>query len=123
MFQAGQIVLAVRIVAENRLALVAAGDYMIEGARKVDPGFTRHHYNISDAPNKSILTPDPLLALLAIAPLCALHLRLDGSDAVYDLELALPGYVYHRLSLDREKRVMVELRRQELHVIPRDPAA
>jgi molybdate transport system ATP-binding protein len=48
-----------------------------------------------------------------------LHLRLDGSDAVYDLELALPGYVYHRLSLDRDKRIMVELRRQVLHVIPR----
>ncbi|MBI3304630.1 MAG: ABC transporter ATP-binding protein [Deltaproteobacteria bacterium] len=49
-----------------------------------------------------------------------LHLRLDGSSAAYDLELALPGYVYHRLSLDREKRIMVELRRQVLHVIPRE---
>ena len=49
-----------------------------------------------------------------------LHLRLDDSDAAYDLEIALPGYVYHRLSLDTEKRLMVELRRQALHVIPRD---
>jgi hypothetical protein len=49
-----------------------------------------------------------------------LHLRLDGSDATYDLEVVLPGYVYHRLSLDSQKRIMVELRRQVLHVIPRD---
>jgi ABC-type Fe3+/spermidine/putrescine transport system ATPase subunit len=48
-----------------------------------------------------------------------LQLRLDGSTAAYDLELVLPAYVYHRLSLDREKRLMVELRRQELHVIAR----
>jgi hypothetical protein len=46
-----------------------------------------------------------------------LHLRLEGSQAPYDLEIALPGYVYHRLSLDSEKRIMVELRRQVLHVI------
>jgi molybdate transport system ATP-binding protein len=49
-----------------------------------------------------------------------LHLRLDGSTAAHDLELVLPAYVYHRLSLDTEKRVMVELRRQALHVIPRN---
>jgi molybdate transport system ATP-binding protein len=49
-----------------------------------------------------------------------LYLRLDGSTAAHDLELNLPAYVYHRLSLDTEKRVMIELRRQVLHVIPRD---
>jgi len=49
-----------------------------------------------------------------------LHLKLDSSSAPYDLQIALPGYVYHRLSLDSEKRIMVELRRQVLHVIPRD---
>jgi hypothetical protein len=49
-----------------------------------------------------------------------LHLRLDQSTAAYDLEIALPGYVYHRLSLDSEKQIMIELRRQALHVIPRD---
>ncbi len=48
-----------------------------------------------------------------------LHLRLDHSNATHDLEIALPAYVYHRLSLDTEKRIMVELRRQALHVIPR----
>jgi len=52
-----------------------------------------------------------------------LHLRLDESNTAYDLEVALPGYVYHRLSLESEKRIMVELRRQALHVIPRDAGA
>lgn len=51
-----------------------------------------------------------------------LHMRLDHSDAAHDLEIALPAYVYHRLSLDTEKRLMVELRRQALHVIARDAA-
>lgn len=46
-----------------------------------------------------------------------LHWRLADSDAPYDLEIVLPGYVYHRLSLDTEKEVMVELRRQVLHTI------
>jgi molybdate transport system ATP-binding protein len=52
-----------------------------------------------------------------------LHMRLDHSDAAHDLEIVLPAYVYHRLSLDAEKRLMVELRRQALHVIPRDAGA
>ena len=50
-----------------------------------------------------------------------LHVRLDDSEAPYDLEITLPGYVYHRLLLDTEKRVMVELRRQVLHVVPVEP--
>lgn len=49
-----------------------------------------------------------------------LHWRLDDSNTPYDLEIVLPGYVYHRLSLDTEKRVMVELRRQVLHTIAVD---
>ena len=49
-----------------------------------------------------------------------LQMRLDQSDAAHDLEIALPAYVYHRLSLDTEKRLMVELRRHALHVISRD---
>lgn len=49
-----------------------------------------------------------------------LHLRLDHSEADYDLELALPAYVYHRLALDVEQQVVIELRRQYLHVMPRD---
>jgi molybdate transport system ATP-binding protein len=52
-----------------------------------------------------------------------LHMRLNRSDAEYDLEIVLPAYVYHRLSLDAEKRLMVELRRQALHVIARDVGA
>ena len=47
-----------------------------------------------------------------------LHWQVEGSDAPYALEIVLPGYVYNRLSLDTEKDVMVELRRQVLHVIP-----
>jgi molybdate transport system ATP-binding protein len=50
-----------------------------------------------------------------------LHWQLDTSRASYDLEITLPGYVYHRLLLDTEKRVMVELRRQVLHVVPVEP--
>jgi len=49
-----------------------------------------------------------------------LQLRLDQSEAAYDLEITLPGYVYHRLALERQKRVTIELRRQTLHVIPRE---
>ena len=48
-----------------------------------------------------------------------LHLRLDNSQAAYDLEIALPGYVYHRLELHATPRLVVELNRQHLHVIPR----
>ena len=50
-----------------------------------------------------------------------LHWQLDTSRALYDLEITLPGYVYYRLLLDTEKRVMVELRRQVLHVVPVEP--
>jgi molybdate transport system ATP-binding protein len=49
-----------------------------------------------------------------------LYLRIDESQAAYDLEITLPGYVYHRLALDVEKRVVVELRQQALHVMPRN---
>lgn len=49
-----------------------------------------------------------------------LHLRVDGSQAAADLEISLPGYVYHRLALDVDKRVIVELRQQALHVMPRN---
>ena len=47
-----------------------------------------------------------------------LYLQVDGSQEAYDLEISLPGYVYHRLALDAEKRVTVELRKQALHVMP-----
>lgn len=46
-----------------------------------------------------------------------LHLRLDHSAAAYDLEIALPGYVYHRLELQTTPNLVVELSRQHLHVI------
>ncbi|MSQ48219.1 MAG: ABC transporter ATP-binding protein [Deltaproteobacteria bacterium] len=46
-----------------------------------------------------------------------LSLRVDGSPAASDLEIALPAYVYHRLALDTDKRVTVELRQQALHVM------
>ena len=48
-----------------------------------------------------------------------LHLRLDNSEAAYDLEIVLPGYVYHRLALQTTPKLVVELNRQHLHVIPR----
>ncbi len=49
-----------------------------------------------------------------------LHLRLDNSTAAYDLEIVLPGYVYHRLALQTTPNLVVELSRQHLHVIPRE---
>jgi molybdate transport system ATP-binding protein len=49
-----------------------------------------------------------------------LHFQADGSQAASDLEISLPGYVYHRLALDAEKRVTVELRKQALHVMTRN---
>ena len=48
-----------------------------------------------------------------------LHLRLDNSTADYDLEIVLPGYVYHRLALQTTPKLVVELSREHLHVIPR----
>ena len=48
-----------------------------------------------------------------------LHLRLDNSTADYDLEIVLPGYVYHRLALQTTLNLVVELSREHLHVIPR----
>ena len=52
------------------------------------------------------------------AEMYTLHLQLDDSTAEYDLEVMLPGYVYHRLDLETTRRILVELRRQTLHVIP-----
>ena len=48
-----------------------------------------------------------------------LYLRLAQSGAAYDLEIALPSYVYYRLGLEATKHLTVELRRQVLHIIPR----
>jgi hypothetical protein len=48
-----------------------------------------------------------------------LHLRLDHSEAVYDLEIVLPGYVYHRLAVQATPHLNVELNPRDLHVIPR----
>ena len=48
-----------------------------------------------------------------------LHLRLDNSQAAYDLEIVLPGYVYHRLAVQTTPQLDVELNPQHLHVIPR----
>jgi molybdate transport system ATP-binding protein len=48
-----------------------------------------------------------------------LYLRLEHSRAAYDLEITLPSYVYHRLGLDTGKRIIVELSRQAVHVMPR----
>ena len=52
-----------------------------------------------------------------------LFLRLEHSSAAYDLEITVPSYVYHRLGLDTDKRIIVELGRQAVHVIPRQSNA
>ena len=46
-----------------------------------------------------------------------LHLRLDGSEADYDLEIELPGYVYHRLAVQATPHLTVELNPRDLHVV------
>jgi hypothetical protein len=48
-----------------------------------------------------------------------LFLRLEHRSAAYDLEMTVPSYVYHRLGLDTDKHIIVELGRQAVHVIPR----
>ena len=48
-----------------------------------------------------------------------LHLRLDDSDADYDLEIELPGYVYHRLAVHAAPHLTVELSPRDLHVVTR----
>jgi molybdate transport system ATP-binding protein len=57
------------------------------------------------------------------AEMYTLYLRLDDSNAAYDLELLLPAYVYHRLNLADTKRLVVELKRQDIHVMRRQESA
>lgn len=52
-----------------------------------------------------------------LAEAYTLHVQLDGSQATGDLKLELPGYVYHRLALACGHPIMIELRREALHVI------
>jgi len=47
-----------------------------------------------------------------------LRFRLSGSAALYDLEIELPDYVYHRLGLGRQKDVTISIHRSSMHVIP-----
>ena len=51
------------------------------------------------------------------------YMQVEHSQAAYDLEIRLPSYVYYRLGLDRHKHVLVELRQEALHVIPRQESA
>ncbi|HZP25798.1 MAG TPA: ABC transporter ATP-binding protein [Dehalococcoidia bacterium] len=46
-----------------------------------------------------------------------LFIRLDRSQARYDLEIELPGYVYFRLGLDTRKRIEMSVRPEMIHVI------
>ena len=77
---------------------------------------------LAERERENLLCGD-IVGTLMQAETYTLHLRLDESDTAYDLEVALPGYVYHRLSLESQRRIVVELRRQALHVIPRDAGA
>ena len=40
------------------------------------------------------------------------------STATHDLEITVPNAVYHRVGLDTEKHIIVELGRQAVHVMP-----
>lgn len=52
-----------------------------------------------------------------------LYVQLDHSHAAYDLEIVLPAYVYHRLGLATDKRILVELQRHVLHLMPHSGTA
>jgi ABC-type sulfate/molybdate transport systems ATPase subunit len=45
-------------------------------------------------------------------------MQVEQSQAADALEITLPSYVYYRLGLDHHKRLLVELQREALHVIP-----
>jgi len=46
--------------------------------------------------------------------------RIDGSSAEHDLEIELPGHVYHRLNLVRGKRVTVCLKKSAIRLLAGD---
>jgi molybdate transport system ATP-binding protein len=52
-----------------------------------------------------------------------LFLRLEHSTAVHDLEITVPNAVYQRFGLDTQKRLIIELGHQAVHVIPRQSDA
>jgi molybdate transport system ATP-binding protein len=72
---------------------------------------------LEERPRKNVFT-GAIIGETMLAETYTLHVRLDGSQAAYDLTLELPGYVYHRLALARGQRIMLELRPEALHVIP-----
>lgn len=47
-----------------------------------------------------------------------LSMRVEPNRTGAELEINLPSYVYYRLGLDRDKRLLVELRREAMHLIP-----
>jgi molybdate transport system ATP-binding protein len=61
-----------------------------------------------------------IVNVLMQAEMYTLQVHVQGGVAPYDLEILLPGYVYHRLALDHEKDIVMELRKEELHLIPRN---
>jgi ABC-type sulfate/molybdate transport systems ATPase subunit len=48
-----------------------------------------------------------------------LSLQLEHSTAVNSLEITVPSSMYYRLGLDTNRRILVELDRQAVHIIPR----
>lgn len=52
-----------------------------------------------------------------------LFVRLTDSSEPYDLQIELPISVYYRLDLDRDKDVVLSLKREAIHVMPTDAAA
>lgn len=49
-----------------------------------------------------------------------LQVRMQEGVEPAEVEILLPAYVYHRLSLDRGKEIFVALRQQDLHVFPQE---
>jgi molybdate transport system ATP-binding protein len=74
---------------------------------------------LEERPRENVLT-GKIVDETMLAETYTLHVQLDNGRSEYDLELELPGYVYHRLALARGQRIMIELRREALQVIPKD---
>ncbi|MGE3539838.1 MAG: ABC transporter ATP-binding protein [Candidatus Tectimicrobiota bacterium] len=64
------------------------------------------------------LVPGTIVRETMQAETYTVFVRLEHSQAEYDLEINLPSYVYYRLGLERQKRLRVELQRSAMHIIP-----
>ncbi len=70
-------------------------------------------------PLATVLT-GPIINQFVQADTSTLRFRVDGGTAPADLEIVFTAYVYQRLELAVGKMLRIELRKQDLHVIPQE---